>query len=204
MKTLLDSFADVLSYPSRTFQQSVATVSQELARREDTLHQKFSAFVDYAKKSTPTELEETYIKTFDIQAPCYLEVGYVLFGEDYKRGHFLVKMQGLHRQAGHDCKSELPDFLPNILELLSLLPSENESAELVGKLVLPAMEKMIPTLSADHIYRSVLEIICDVLKSPLALEYYQPSLSLPSYPSGSSERAKVLGGEEEFERSQSW
>ena len=96
-------------------------------------------------------LEELYTRTFDIQAPCTLDVGYVLFGEDYKRGHFLVKMHELQNQYENDCGTELADHLPNILTLLEKMKeTDPEQAEdLVKKIVLPALEKMLQRFSAD-------------------------------------------------------
>ena len=36
------------------------------------------------------DLQELYTRTFDVQALTTLGVGYVLFGDDYKRGAFLA------------------------------------------------------------------------------------------------------------------
>lgn len=190
----LNALATVLKYPEAGLRDAVHVVQNSLTDSE--LQKLFAPFANYIQNSSVTEREENYIKTFDIQAPCYLEVGYVLFGEDYKRGHFLVKMQELHREAGHDCGTELPDFLPNVLELLPLLAPE-EAAELVGKLVLSAVQKMVNALSAENVYRPVLEVTLALLKFPEALEYYEPSLDLPTYPA----KSLNLENEEESERS---
>ena len=110
-------------------------------------------------------MEELYTHTFDVQAIAYLDVGYVLFGEDYKRGHFLVKMQGLQREYGNDCGTELPDFLPNILTLLPRLSDRQETAELVNSIVLPAIDKMIQGFKENgNIYRDVLQTVSGVLR----------------------------------------
>lgn len=111
------------------------------------------------------EMEELYTRTFDIQAIAYLDVGYVLFGEDYKRGHFLVKMQALQQECGNDCGTELPDHLPNILTLLPRMADRREAQDLVGKLVLPAIDKMVEGFG-DHgnVYLDVLKSVSAVLK----------------------------------------
>lgn len=112
-----------------------------------------------------TEMEEVYTRTFDVQAIAYLDVGYVLFGEDYKRGHFLVKMQGLQQECGNDCGTELPDHLPNILTLLPRMADQEEAGELVNKLVLPAIDKMVQGFAENgNPYLDVLRMVSGVLQ----------------------------------------
>ena len=65
-----------------------------------------------------TELEELYTRTFDINPVCSLEVGWHLFGEDYNRGAFLVRMRGLLREHGIEEGAELPDHLESVLRVL--------------------------------------------------------------------------------------
>ncbi len=111
------------------------------------------------------EMEELYTRTFDVQAIAYLDVGYVLFGEDYKRGHFLVKMQALQREYDNDCGTELPDHLPNILTLLPKMADQQEVEELVGKLVLPAIDKMTQGFKeSENPYLEALRTVAEVLK----------------------------------------
>lgn len=126
----------------------------------------YSMLADFLSyPSGEPEMEELYTRTFDIQAVCPLDVGYVLFGEDYKRGHFLVKMRELHEAYGNDCGTELADHLPNILRLLPLMPDPGEAGEFVNRLLLPAVEKMLEGFS-DHgnLYAGVLAATRDILQ----------------------------------------
>lgn len=110
------------------------------------------------------DMEELYTRTFDIQAIAHLDVGYVLFGEDYKRGHFLVKMQALQSEHRNDCGTELSDHLPNVLTLLVKMKNE-EAAELAGKIVLPAVTKMLEGFSdKGNLYGEVLQAVRETLK----------------------------------------
>ncbi len=43
--------------------------------------------------------EELYTRTFDLNPVCALEIGWHLFGEDYERGAFLVRMRDQLRRA---------------------------------------------------------------------------------------------------------
>ena len=49
--------------------------------------------------------EEIYTRTFDVQAITTLDVGYVLFGDDYKRGELLVNLNNEHTKAGNDLRN---------------------------------------------------------------------------------------------------
>ena len=69
----------------------------------------------------PAGLEELYTRTFDINPVCSLETGWHLFGEDYNRGAFLVRMRGLLRQHGIEEGAELTDHLESALRVLSVM-----------------------------------------------------------------------------------
>ena len=115
-------------------------------------------------------MEELYTRTFDIQALCCLDVGYTLFGEDYKRGQLLVKMLSLHQRYDNFCGTELADHLPNILTLLPKLDPE-EAGEIVDRLVLPAIEKMTTAFKdSGNPYGAVLQTVSGILKDDFKRE----------------------------------
>lgn len=87
--------------------------------------------------------EELFIKTFDVQAICYLDLGYIIFGEDYKRGSFLIQMKQEQLRAGVDHSPELPDHLCHVLTLLEVHPDKHFIDELVVNIVLPAIKQNI-------------------------------------------------------------
>ncbi len=90
----------------------------------------------------PAAREELFLKTFELQAICSLEIGYTRFGEDYKRGMFLAGLKDEHRRAGHDCGDELADHLANVLELLPSLDAEVRD-ELAEQVLIPALRAML-------------------------------------------------------------
>ena len=102
----------------------------------------FSSFVGYINSSDFFKIEETFNLTFHIQAICYLDLGYVLFGEDYKRGEFLVHMKVEHEKINHDYGCELADNLPVVLELVSLIKDDAFLDELGVRILIPSLEKM--------------------------------------------------------------
>jgi nitrate reductase delta subunit len=87
------------------------------------------------------ELQELYTQTFDLNPTCALEVGWHLYGEDYHRGAFLVKMRQQMRDHGVSESSELPDHLSNALRLLERLEPD-EGAAFASEYLLPALDRM--------------------------------------------------------------
>ena len=106
-----------------------------------------------------TAREELYTRTFDINPECTLEVGWQLFGEDYNRGVFLVRMRGWMRQVGVEERGELPDHLLHVLPVVARLPAD-EAEELVRTGVLPALDKMLEGFpDRSNPYRALLDTV---------------------------------------------
>jgi nitrate reductase assembly molybdenum cofactor insertion protein NarJ len=111
-----------------------------------------------------TERQEYYLKTFDVQAVCYLDIGYVLFGDDYKRAQLLVNLQEEHQKAGIDCGHELGDHLPNVLNLLAKTEDKSFAEELGYIVLIPAIRFMILKFGeVKNYYKSILEVLLDAL-----------------------------------------
>ncbi len=89
------------------------------------------------------ELQEIYTRSFEVQAITTLDVGYVCFGDDYKRAEVLVNLNRETRAVGVDCGFELSDHLPNVLRLLARWTDTELATELVQQIVTPAVEQMI-------------------------------------------------------------
>jgi nitrate reductase assembly molybdenum cofactor insertion protein NarJ len=91
----------------------------------------------------PLDLQELHTRTFDVQSLTTLDVGYVLFGDDYKRGALLAHLNQEHKRVENDCRGELADHLPNVLRLMSKLTDLDLLSELVGQILIPALILMI-------------------------------------------------------------
>jgi nitrate reductase assembly molybdenum cofactor insertion protein NarJ len=93
-------------------------------------------------------MQELYVQSFEFNPACTLEIGWHIFGENYERGEFLVRMREQLRRHGIAESSELPDHLCHILPLLERLDPE-EAADLVGQYVLPALGKIKDALNGN-------------------------------------------------------
>ncbi len=94
--------------------------------------------------------QEIYTRTFDVQAITTLDVGYVLFGDDYKRAELLSNLTREQTRAGTDLKGELADHLPNILRLIPKF-DEELLKELVSEILVPGLMLMIREFGEDRI-----------------------------------------------------
>jgi len=101
-------------------------------------YQEFAHGLRYPDESAAQEL---YVQTFEFNPACTLEIGWHLFGENYERGEFLVRMREQLRRHGIPENSELPDHLTHLLALMERL-EHDEAEELAGQVLIPALAKI--------------------------------------------------------------
>lgn len=143
--------AGLFAYPDTVFPGKVREVQEFLDETCPEASLELKEFTEFASQVSLVELEELFTRSFDVQAVTTLDLGYVLFGDDYKRGALLVKLGGEHREAGIDCGSELPDHLPNVLRLLSAIQKPELREELVLKIVAPALRRIISEFDPERL-----------------------------------------------------
>jgi len=136
-------FADLLRYPGKDYPERARQCLSMLQKQYPEAAEKIRPFVDYVSTHTMDEYEELYTKTFDVQPICYLDLGYVIFGEDYKRGAFLLHMQEEQLKANNDCGTDLSDNICNMLTLYTKTDNQKLLDELSVKILIPGLEKML-------------------------------------------------------------
>jgi nitrate reductase assembly molybdenum cofactor insertion protein NarJ len=158
--------AELFAYPDQSFGTKVRAVGDNTYFRSPIFKEKFKVFVDAVEKLGVKEQKEYYSKTFDVQAVCYLDIGYMMFGEDYKRAQMLVNLQKEHEIAGLDCGSELSDHLPNVLRLLAETRNMEFAEELGFIILIPAVKFMLTKFkNIDNYYKILLEVLLEMLQN---------------------------------------
>lgn len=135
--------ANLFRYPDKEYKKNIEVCKQMLAKEYPLTFLKAMPFFEYIEKTDIDNIEEIFSMTFHIQAICFLDLGYVLFAEDYKRGDFLVKVKNEQLKVKNDCGDELADNLPNILTLMAKMEDMDFLDEFAIRIVKPALEKML-------------------------------------------------------------
>jgi nitrate reductase assembly molybdenum cofactor insertion protein NarJ len=118
--------------------------------------------------------EEYFINTFEVEALISMDLGYILFGEDYKRGNFLAMMQQEQIAAGNDLGSELADHLPNVLRLLPLMSEQEVAKELAYSIMLPAIREILKKFeNTDNVYQYAFETVLKVMEKDFSGLHYE-------------------------------
>jgi nitrate reductase assembly molybdenum cofactor insertion protein NarJ len=143
--------ANLFRYPMADYKDQVNACSEFLKTEYPEAYLQLIPFVDFVNQTDLYEIEEVFGKTFHIQAICYLDLGYVLFAEDYKRGEFLVQMKKEQAKVNNDCGVELADNLPNVLTLMALIEEEDFLVEFAVRVVKVGIEKMLQEFSDARI-----------------------------------------------------
>jgi len=154
-----DCLADLLLYPREGFANALERCRAAGGDLPPEAREHLTEFEKQVRGMTPEQLEESFVGTFDLNPACVLEVGWHLYGDNYDRGAFLVKMRESLRRCGVPESTELPDHLRHILALLGRLPSE-DAAALARDAALPAVEKMLAALAGtSNPYENVLKAV---------------------------------------------
>ncbi len=141
--------SELLEYPDAGLAERVRRLAEAVRAIESTpdspslqAARLLDRFYDSIHNLSTEELQELFIRTFDLNPVCALEVGWQLYGEEYARGRFLVFMREQLRRFGVGESRELPDHLTLVLPLLDCMPKE-EAAGLAQAAVIPALHKML-------------------------------------------------------------
>ncbi len=161
--TKLDHYkilAEIFRYPDAKLGSRMQEFRSLVADQFPEFANKINLALETFNSMTMLQQQEYYLKTFDVQAVCYLDIGYVMFGEDYKRAQLLVNLQSEHVAAGVDCGTELADHLPNVLMLFANTADRNFAEELGFIITIPAVRFMLTKFrNINNYYKEMLEVL---------------------------------------------
>lgn len=143
--------AGLLDFPEQKLKEDVNAVQAFLDSRYPDVGDSFRPFCEVVKNILVDDMQELYTRTFEVQAITTLDLGYLLFGDDYKRAELLVNLNREHNTIGNNCGHELADHLPNVIRLIAMLEDEELRLELLKKLIIPGLKKMISEFDPEKL-----------------------------------------------------
>lgn len=165
---ILKKFGEILSYPGEGYVTEVEACRNAAPEIDPEATRYLSEFRTRIRGLTLEEVQELYVQTFDLNPVCALEVGWQLYGDNYDRGNFLVKMRQELERHGVRENRELPDHLSNVLPLLAQMEL-GEAMKFAAASTVPALKKMLVAFEGKQSpYESVLRALSRVLESALS------------------------------------
>ncbi len=127
MKTL-KLLAVLLSYPTEELVAALPEVARRLCEEQllrPATQDALAGLLAELKHEDLLELQERYVAQFDAGRSTSLHLFEHVHGDSRDRGQAMVDLNARYRRSGFVIKvSELPDFLPAVLEYLSTRPAE--------------------------------------------------------------------------------
>jgi nitrate reductase delta subunit len=99
---------------------------------------RYDKILSYFEQTPLIQLQEQYTETFDLNSSNCMNLTYHRWGDTEKRGTALAHLEEIYLKSGFErISSELPDFLPLILEFISERPhvANSEIIPLYGTVV---------------------------------------------------------------------
>lgn len=143
--------ANLFKYPEENFKLHVKENQDFIDKYYSEAGKELQIFSEYIHNHSLNEERELFTKTFDVQPICYLDLGYVMFGEDYKRGAFLLSMQSEQYKINNDCGTDLSDNICNVLTLMAKSEDDAFVEDLVWTIFIPSVKKMMAEFDSARI-----------------------------------------------------
>ena len=171
---LLHTFARLLSYPEDDYQMRAAELVRAFENDQNQRKQ-LLPFYDFIRTASPGKIEEIFTRTFDMNKTTCLEIGWHLYGEDYKRGEFLVRMRQSLAEYKIPESIELPDHISHCLLLLAAL-DEEDAPVYAERFLKPTLKIILKNFDKANPFRPLVEALQNYLSEN---DFFTPDTVLP-------------------------
>ena len=132
MKNNLSRFFKIVSvlldYPGEDYLSHIEEIEVITAGMPpDKFKNSINEFIAYIKSQPLARIREIYTDVFDVSPATTLNLTYHIQGDTEKRAGLLARLQQVYQDAGYErISGELPDYLPLLLEFLSVCAEDTD------------------------------------------------------------------------------
>lgn len=162
-KDSLQVLSMLLNYPDDDLLNRLDEIASILDRSPSAeIKSASQAYIHYLQTHAPIHVQERYTAVFDMNPGTTMNLTYHAFGDNEKRAAALAHLQHNYDQAGWQrITGELPDYLPLMLEFLSICPDPEHTAP--AWLCLRGMQSLVERLEKkEPIYAALLQPIVNM------------------------------------------
>ena len=170
-RRLFKAVSVLLRFPDQDLMDSLPSVRTALEDGSPGARgRRCLVFTDYLEMHSLMQLQEEFSRFFDFSPETCLNMTYHLYGEGRERGSALAGFIELYRNSGYEILgSELPDYLPLLLEFLSVC-DEDAGLKIIGEWA-DQVEKLAHRLKeSGSPYAVLLETLWEVFTGSEHLE----------------------------------
>jgi nitrate reductase delta subunit len=153
----------LLQFPDESLLKWLPELRQVLNEVESvSARNRYNKILSYFEQTSLIQLQEKYTETFDLNSSNCMNLTYHRWGDTEKRGPALAHLEEIYLKSGFErISSELPDFLPLILEFIS------ERPHVANSVIIPlygtVMEALAERLGQErNLYSLLFEQLIDI------------------------------------------
>ena len=171
--SMLDAFAKIMMYPEKDYEPKVRECIATLSNEQADVAEMISDYLGRVEPLSLSEMEELYIKTFDLNKTGTLDLGWHLFGEDYNRGLFLVKVRQYMQLLKVPETTELPDHVSQVLRVIGRM-SHEEANQFAYACVIPSLETIAEGIVQenphDRLVQGLIKLLRGLFEVPVGFD----------------------------------
>ncbi len=154
----------LLTYPQEgTWRDELFELQNDLAAAPTDVASLLRPVLDEFLRTPVTILQRRYVETFDFSDKRTLYLTAHELGDSRKRGTALIECKQLLEEAGYELAgSELPDYVPLLLEFLAVRPETSNTLSLEQRLAW-VCGQVYAALAEESLYRVILRAALDLL-----------------------------------------
>lgn len=147
--------SNLLEYPNREIMYNLDELIQIINDSFEIKHSEKKSlleFINWMSKHTTIEIQQLYVKTFDMNPDHSLHLTHHIFGDDKGRGPALIDLQDHFKSEGFEMmQGEIPDYLPLVLEYVSTLDENDAGAFLAdAKKIIKILTKNLSKANSPY------------------------------------------------------